>query len=294
MSDENGFGSNDSGSASLDVTRIAAEAAGISPSSGSSASGEGAPAAPAPYAPPPLPKSWKQEMEPHWQKLPKELHEYVNSREADVSRGIQMYRDGHDSWGKLLNPFKTVFDQHPGVNPHELFGNLMQSHLALTFGDAATKRALLQKLAESYQIDGLGGGGEAASSGAPAQPSFEQQVQPLISRLSKLEEKIQHTNLVETSKLVEGFFNDPKNEFAKELEDDILQQVKRGERDLSKAYEAAMWLNPKVREKVIAKRGAPASSQLNLVTGNERTPAPRKGSIDDTINEVVAKAFKTG
>jgi len=96
----------------------------------------------APPALKPLPKAWKKEMEAHWSKLPPEIHDYVYEREGNVSKGIQTYREGHENWSGLLAPYQEVLAQFPDVRPRELLNNLLQSHLALAFGDPATKQAL--------------------------------------------------------------------------------------------------------------------------------------------------------
>ena len=47
---------------------------------------------------------------------------------------------------------------------------------------------------------------------------------------------------------------------------------------------------------VIAEQQAPAGSALNLKAGEstgDRTPAPRKGTIDETIDAVVGKHYRT-
>lgn len=280
MSDEQEVPGNDApagGEAPLDIPAIAAEAAGVERSAIN----------PAPVAPPPppgkpLPRTWRKEMEAHWPKLPAEIHDYVHQREADVARGIQSYRDGHEAWNSVLAPFKDVFAKNPNVKPQELFNNLMQSHLTLAYGDAQTKAAMFEQLKKAYGI------GDPPAAGQP--PSVD--LSPLEKRLSMLEGNLTQRAVQENLTKVEAFFADPKNEFAKDLEEDILAIVKRGERDLAKAYDTAMWLNPKVREKIIAKRAAP-SSRVNLaVSDKSGNPAPRKAkSIDETIDEVVNRNF---
>lgn len=277
----------------LDIASIAREAAGL-PESGLGA--ESAPAGDAggqsvgSEVPGgtgaefrPLPKSWKKEMEGLWGKLPREVHDYVYEREANVSRGIQSYRDGHETWQSLVQPFQQVFQQHPQVKPRELFQNLMQTHLALSFGSPEQKKALWQQIGKAYGL----------AEEQAAAPAVD--LSPLQQRIQSIEQAFYQQRLAETTAKVEAFFADPKNEFAKDLEDDILEQVRAGERDLAKAYEKAMWLNPKVREKVIAKQRAAAPSPLNLKSGggaSRGSPAPRKGTIDETIDSIVAKHFQ--
>jgi hypothetical protein len=227
-------------------------------------------------------------MEGLWGKLPREVHDYVYEREGNVSKGIQAYRDGHEQWQGLLTPFQQVFQQNPGLQPKELFSNLMQTHLALTYGSPEQKRALMQEIVRAYGIDGLAAVQQAGQQAAP-----QVDLSPLQQRLARMEQQLYQNNLRETTAKVEKFFADPANKYAKDLEEDILQIVAAGERDLAAAYEKAMWLNPKVREKLIGERTAPSPSKVNLKAGSagDASPAPRKGTIDETIDRIVATHF---
>ena len=242
-----------------------------------------APVAPAP-APRALPKAWKKDMEPHWAKLDPAVHDYVYEREANVERGINTYKQGFESWKSFTEPFSEVLQRYPDVDPVVLASNLMRSHLALSFGDAEQKKALAQQLLQSYGIDLSG----AAPPAVP--PELER-------RLAGLETSLRQQTVNQHLTVVQKFFSDPANKYAEDLGEDMFNLIKQGvAADLPAAYEKAMWLNPTVRAKVLAeqsKSAAPSpASQLNLRHDDANpAPAPRKGSIADTITSVVSKHY---
>lgn len=246
------------------------------------------PAAPAPAAPPPepdipLPKAWKKEMEAYWKTAPKELREYAHLREADVSRGIQMYRDGHERWNKLLTPYQEVLQQYPDVDPVQLLNGLMQSHLRLSFGTPAEKREMVKHLLQAYQVQM----DDTASPPSAIPPELD-------SRLSRLEQDRAAEQRATVMRTVEAFFADPKNEFAKDVAEDILPLVQKGH-SLEDAYSIAIWRNPATRAKLIAKETAgTASAAGKLNVGNDpeaQPPAPRKGTMEDTMKSIMSKHF---
>jgi ATP-dependent exoDNAse (exonuclease V) beta subunit len=232
----------------------------------------------------PLPKAWKKEMEAHWRTAPRELRQYAQLREADVSRGIQMYRDGHERWNKLMTPYQEVLQQYPDVDPGALLNGLMQSHLRLTFGTADEKKAMVQQLLQAYGVE-LGEAQAAAAAAVP--PEYNQ-------RLAALERTNAESQRRSVMQHVETFFADPKNEFAKDVADDILGLVQKGH-TLEESYSLAIWQNPATRAKLIAKeQAAAATSAAKLNVGGDPTapvPAPRKGTMEDTMKAVISKHF---
>ncbi len=268
------------------INAVGAATEGADPSAPSDAS-TSVPAAPA--APEeediPLPKAWKKDLEPFWKSAPKELRRYAQTREADVSRGIQMYRDGHERWNKLLTPYQEILQQYPDVDPVSLMSGLMQSHLKLTFGTPAEKREMAKQLMQAYQVQLE----EAAASGQPA-PAIPPEVD---SRIARLEQDRANERRQQVMTQVETFFADPKNEYAKDVANEILSFVNKGH-PLSEAYNLAVWTNPEVRAKMIAKEQAEAATsaaKLNVgaTPPDSPAPAPRKGSMEDTMQAVIRK-----
>lgn len=252
----------------------------------------------------PMPKSWKKDMEPHWGKLPPEVHAYVQEREAQVMRGIQQYKGGHDLWSQLVEPFIPIFQQHPDVNPVQLMQGLLQTHLTLVDprGDPAKKAELAGLLLSQYGIPVTGQQTDAAV--LQRLQRAEQKNAEFERRWNTYENQQKEEIYKKNLALVDAFLADPKNKYVEEVHNDIMHLVKTGAADgLPAAYEMACWANPVVRQKMLAdqqspapgKNGQPArgpNGQFVNLDGTEVRPIKVKPtSMDDTINGVVSKHY---
>lgn len=243
----------------------------------------------------PLPAAWKKEKETVWSSLSPEAQEYVSQREDEVYRGISMYRQGAEAWNKVLAPYQEVLSQIPGVDPAQVLSNMLANHFALVKSPAEKKMELAQKLLSEYGIAFPQGQTTPGQAPAPA-PSIDP---VLLERLNSVESVIhsfRQNELAERTREVEAFFADPKNEYAKELGQDVLALIQKGEPSLQSAYEKAMWTNPVTRQKLLDK--ATETARLNALPKPPKTVngtpgvAPRQGkpkSIDETIDSIVAK-----
>jgi len=239
----------------------------------------------------PRPKSWAAETEQVWSSMSPEAQAYVNKREADFSRGIQFYRTAASQWNSAIQPFQQLLDQHPEVEPVSLVSNLLQAHAVLSLGSPEQKREFLQKIIVDYGL-----------TLDDAQTEVPPQVLQRLSRLEQTRSQEHQARILEETK---AFFSDAKNEFATEVQDDILRILQQGQaRSLSEAYKLAVMLNPSVRQKIVdreveqklAKKKQDANRwngarEINQVKSNApaRPPAPASGSMDDTINSIVDK-----
>jgi hypothetical protein len=246
-----------------------------------------------------LPKSWKKEMAPEWASASPGLKAYVREREAQVMRGINMYQQGYQAWDNLIQPFKPVLEQNPEVNPIVLMQGLMATHLQLLSPTVSSeeKTGLVKNLLTQYGIN--------------LEPGSAPQVDPaLVARLQKAEQMIQRFEQhqrqagVDTfKKQVDDFAALPENEFFNEVGTDILRFIQTGTAaTLKEAYDLACWANPAVRAKMIAKQQAPAKPTtekprgkngqfLNIEGDSDIKIKPKVGTMDDTINAIVAKAY---
>lgn len=253
-----------------------------------------------------LPKSWKKELAPEWEKASPALKDYVYTREADIMRGIQQYQQGYQAWDNLVKPFMPVLEANPDINPIALMQGLMATHLQLLSPQvpAAEKAQMATNLLKEY---GITLNPAALPDGSAV----------LLDRLARAENRLanldkeqktwkqvtQQEGLTAKTKEVETFAADPKNEYFGEVSNDILRFIQNGAAaDLPAAYELACWANPAVRAKMVAKQAQPApatrqprhkvNGQFVNLDGEE--PAKRSvkaGTIEDTINGVVAKHY---
>lgn len=253
-----------------------------------------APPAPAPAPPSPpepwraMPKAWKKEMESIYGSLTPEAMQYIHEREGNVSRGFQQYQSSHENWTKLTTPFQDILSQHPDVNPVELMGSLMQTHLNLMRGTPEQKQAIAQQLLQVYGINM----GQA--------PEQSQALAALQSRLDAYEQREQKAQQQRYVQEVTTFMNDAANKHAKEVVNEMIPLLRQG-MDFKTAYEQACWLNPTVRANLIAEQSAAASKTaadadaLNKGAPNGTPPtAPRKAKTwEEGVDQIAAK-FTSG
>jgi hypothetical protein len=262
-----------------------------------------------------LPKSWKKDMEGHWKTLPKEVHDYVYAREADVMRGLQQYQEGYKQWDQLLKPYGGLFQQNPDVNPVQLMQNLMNTHLQLLNPSlpADQKAQIGQRILESYGIK-LAGQPAAPADENSAITALQQRLdraeqiaRQAADRLTARERAEYDAGVKEWESKIETFASDPKNKFFADVGNDILRFVQTGAASsLEAAYELACYANPVVRAKILAEQQAPAQATtakpataardasgrfVNLDGEPPARRSARSGTIDQTIDAVVARAY---
>lgn len=251
----------------------------------------------------PLPKSWKKDVAPLWEKADPALHEYIYSREADMMRGIQQYAQGHQQWDALIKPFAPIFQQHPDVQPVQILQGLMNTHLQLLNPSLPGEKKLemAKAIMAEYGIDF----GEAQ---AHARPEYVTQLENRLAQMENLQRRREQeafaAGVADQEKAVISFAQDPKNKYFPEVQNDILRFIQTGAaQDLPTAYELACYANPAVRAKMLAEQQAlpPAGQQpkrdasgkfINLESNPDtKPPRTRKVSMDETIDAVVATHY---
>lgn len=263
-----------------------------------------------------LPKSWKKDMEAHWKTLPREVHDYVYAREADVMRGLQQYQEGHKQWESLLKPYGGVFQQHPDVNPVQLMQNLMNTHLQLlnpSLG-AEQKLQMAMNILQGYGIQlPTGTAAPADENSALTQlqarlDRAEQLARQAAERLTARERAEYDAGVKEWEAKIEAFAADSKNKYFDEVGNDILRFIQTGAATtLEAAYELACYSNPVVRAQMLAEQQAAAKSQapageppardrngrfVNLNGEPPQRRTARPGTIDQTIDAVIAGHYQ--
>lgn len=247
-----------------------------------------------------MPKAWKKEMEAHWAKLDPEVRKYVNSREADVSRGIQMYQQGHSSWNRLLTPYQKIFEAYPNLDPVQLLQGVMNQHLQLAQGTPEQKRAIAAQMLKSYGLD-FSSEAPAQTEGAiDAHPAF----QALQNRLAQVEAlwaqaqaSVQKQTYTKNLSEVEAFSADPKNPYWSDVVEDVLLLIQKGAAGtLREAYDLACLRNPAVKAKILAESAPQAqppakAASLPNINGSTVAPRSRKLSMEDTIQGVITKHY---
>lgn len=240
-----------------------------------------------------VPKSWKKEMHPYWGQIPREAQQYYIDREQQMLNYVKPFQE-------TLKPYEHLFANQP---PHQMIGSLLKAHQMLTMGPDEQRWEHARQLLKNLGFEGRLGQPADPAAQAPVDPV----VQQLTQKLSGLEQTVlaqqQHaynTARAEVSKTVNDFAADKAHPYFDEVADELAIFISQG-LSLQDAYDRAVWANPAVRAKEIArvqteheaklkenarlqslpKKNAARVNVRSSDTG--RTPTEPLGSMDDTI-----------
>lgn len=230
-------------------------------------------------------------------------------RSEEMHRGLEQYREKAqigETFQRVLEPYSGNL-QAAGVSPDVAVQKLFSADHALRNGSPEQKAAMINQIARDYGVD-LGLAQNFQQNPVDAQvyslQSQLQQMQSWIQQQSQAREGQERESL---NSEITRFASDPKNEHFEEVRGDMAGLLQAGlAPNLEKAYEMAIYANPTVRAKVLAKQQAEAEAQRRAEAVQKATAAKaaaavnvsRKGALpsakaigtmDDTIRETAEK-----
>lgn len=281
-----------------------------------------APAAPL-FSPP---KTWRKEAAEAFATLPPLVQEEITKREQDIFRGISQYKE-HAQIGQVfdttLKPMLPLFQKY-NLNPADAAKRALTAHFNLTLAAPEVKVELARTLLRDYGIplEALGlPDGTTSAVQAQSNPILEQRISQLQQQLAEvgqtttfMQQRYAEQVRSQTRGTVDKFADDPANIYFNDLTDDMVRLIQSGAaQDLPEAYEKAVWLNPVVRAKEIARLSAAQSAQsatqstakisearrasaVNVRSQGHPTsgPADPLGSIDDTLTATMKRIKERG
>lgn len=262
---------------------------------------------PAPVSQTEPPKTWRPEATAKWATLPPEVQQEVLKREADMFRGLEMYK-ADAATGKsvqqILAPYMPML-QAAGLNPLQQIDGLMKAHHLLATGTPEQKQMLFQRLAQDYGVT-LQPPGEAPFVD-PSVAALQTEISTLKSQINARSQREEAAVRETLQKELETFAADPAHQYFDEVATDIAGLLRSGAaKDLADAYEKAVWANPVTRAKeqsrltaeAEAKRAADEAKRVEearkATSANVRSrpkaasAAAPLGSIDDTLSAVLS------
>lgn len=264
-----------------------------------------------PYKAPP--KSWKQEMHPHWEKTPAEVRKYWNEREGQFLEGLKQY-DSDRAYAKALREAVTPYQpllEAQGIKEHQKAVQfLLSAHQQLSDTDPNKRMAFFRKLTNLYNVDPKALATILSSEEVenPALQSLSQEVNTLKSHIAAEQNARFQEAEAKVSAEVDAFSKDPAHLYFDEVADDIAILLRGSDKmTLKDAYERAVWANPVTRAKEQArvqkdaeatlrkqaeeKAAAKLKARGTQVRGQDadRGPTDPLGSIEDTMRETYQK-----
>lgn len=245
----------------------------------------------------------RKEEAAEWAKASPVLQQALLRRSEEMHKGLEQYRGAAQFAQKIAQAFQPYEHtlQQLGVSHEVAVGKLLEADNTLRYGSPEQKAHALASLAYQYGID-IGQ--------VQAIPTPDPQVHALQSELNQLrgfindfqrtqQEREQGTLNSEIAKFAEG------REHFEQVREDMAALLQAGRaKDLSDAYEQAVWANPQTRAAMLAKQQAEVAAKVEAERKAQEAKkanavnVPRRGSVpagaptgtmDDTIRATAQK-----
>lgn len=256
-----------------------------------------APVAGQPPAPKPgelrAPTTWKPEEREGWETMAPHHRAAVQRRELEVAQALSRTADArrlHDEFTQLTAPYAADF-QRLGATPMQGYQDYLRTAQALNSDRHNDKAALLADLIMHHKInlEMLDGhltsrlNGRPGPQPGPAEAILSQidgRLKPVMDFMRSIQERQSgqgSTVQAELQQQYETFMNDPANEFAQDVAEDMADLLeaatKRGRAlSLQDAYKAATLAHPTISD-IVRKRNSPDPAQQTAAARRARDAA---------------------
>lgn len=254
----------------------------------------------------PLPNSWKKEAAEAWAKADPILRAEVARREADIHKGIEQYRQAAEyahSLDQAISPYKQTL-ANLNISPQVAIKELMAADHKLRYGNQQDKEMYFAQLAQHYGID-LGSTAQTVQSIDPRVYELAQRNQYLEQNLQQQQQAVQQQAEQALNSEIAQFAADPKNAHFETVKLHMAALLQAGQaKDLSDAYEQAIYANPVTRSAVLQQQAqaakeeaarkaqaARAASGVNIRSTPAMPTRPGTGSLEDTAREIYRKMY---
>ncbi len=260
------------------------------------------------------PRTWRAEAAAEFAKLSPVVQDEILKREEDIFRGIEQYREAATFGNEIrqvMAPYMQTLQQY-NIQPAAQVADMMQAHYTMAFGNPEQKLELFRQVAQDYGVD-LTQLILSTPYQDPQVTDLQKQLRTLQSQLTTTQTQQREAMQKQVTQHVQAFATDPKNIYFEELANDIAHLIATGAcNGVEDAYEKAMWSNPSVRAKELARQQqeqqtkgraeaerkaaeAKKATSVNVrpkaKSGSATAPL---GSMDDTLAETLAAITSRG
>jgi hypothetical protein len=288
---------------------------------GEPAEAPAAEAAPPAATIPAAPKTWRPDAVTHWEALPEQVRVEVLKREEDMYRGIEQYKAQAESSASLMKAVEPYLPQMRqfNVQPAEAVGRLLKAHDMLINGSPLEKMSVFRQVAQDYGVDLAGFGSLPEGEDDPRLVALSNELKQTRGVLNELLQGQATAATRDAERVLSSFVAEvgedgqPLHPYFNDVADDIVGLLNSGiAKDLSDAYNRAVWTNPVTREKEIARmaevKAAKAKADAAVAEEARNRAAAAKvrtsakaatagsplGSMDDTLNETLREIQSRG
>ncbi len=235
------------------------------------------------------PVSWTPGNREHWADLPPEVKDQVNKREREIESGLRDAADARkeqDKFRLATEPYRDTINIEAGGDAILATRNLMNIATGLRVGAPPQKAQLAAQIIQTYgvdiaMLDDILSGQVGTQAGKPQQAMGDPANfrDPRVDQMIANQQQQQVTADATIREETTAFLNDPANEFAMDLKDDmadLLEMAGRRGQELTnkQAYDKAISMNPTI-QKIIAGRAGDTKTSLKR---KKRAAATIKGA----------------
>lgn len=201
------------------------------------------------------PASWSPGNREHWGKLPTEVQEQVTKREREIESGLRDASDARkftENFFAAVKPFEQTIQVEANGDALLATRNLMNIATGLRVGAMPQKAQLVAQIIQTYGVDVaalddiLSGqvGSQAGQVQAPVGNPAEFR-DPRVDQMLANQQRSDDQDSFDVQSEITAFLEDPANEFAMDLKDDmadLMEMAGRRSQELSldDAYKKAI------------------------------------------------------
>lgn len=244
------------------------------------------------------PNTWKKEAAATWAALPPAAQAEIQRREADFHKGIEQYREAatrQQNMDRVIAPYMETI-KSLGVTPEYAIQEMMAVDKKLRFGTMEQRSAHLADLAQNYGID-LGQSHQYQQNIDPQAYALRQENERLQGYINQQNQMAQQQQEQALNSEIATFAADPKHSHFDAVSGHMAALLQAGQaKDLSDAYEQAVYANPVTRAAMLQQQAAAqreeaakkAQAAKSAASVNVRTRASMPvsqpiGTMEDTI-----------
>ena len=266
------------------------------------------------------PEHWSADDKKLFEGQPKEVQKYILDRSSAMDAAHTQRSQELASHRKALEPLTNAVNEampylnQVGIPPDVAFTELVRAEQVLRMGTPGQKQQAILKLMGDYGIslDGVDPSGTGQQAGDEIAPYLEQYIQPIAGQVNQMQAFLQHqsqaahqTNVAqlegqiaafreakgEDGQLSHPYFAEVEADMARLAQADIANGVAP---TLDKLYEAAVWSNPVVREKLVAAQQKAAADKAEAERKKRVEQAKQTQSASPGVSGVTATAEQPG
>lgn len=233
------------------------------------------------------PDTWTKEAKEEWAKLSPTVQSEIRKREDDIARFVADTKPKAqigEGFEKLIQPYQQLFSQYK-VNPWNHVSALLNAHTRLLFGSPQEKAHMAFALLKDAGIDP---GKLTGPNPLDAIMPQNQELAMLRARIAELEggvtsvtSELTAQRTAEREQQVASFAESPDHPHFYEVWQDM-EQLLRSKvcKTLEDAYEKAVWGNPIVRAKEVARQNTEAQKRAEAARKTQLETSRRAAGVN--------------